>query len=173
MKFHIAITDTDWFRRLEATGATEANFWKPGASRTFRSLDPGGLFLFKAKQDFGGKIVGGGFFVRYERLPMVDAWSKFGDGNGCRTLSEMEGKIRSFRRSTGKSDENSPLIGCTVLDRLFFFGGRDGLDPPPMSPFVVSGKDFNTADPAAARLLEEVKNRVPANIRADIVGLFA
>jgi putative restriction endonuclease len=44
-------------------------------------------------------IVGGGFFVRSERLPLSLTWEVFGEKNGAATRREFERLIRSHRRN--------------------------------------------------------------------------
>ena len=48
MKFYLGVTDTQWFRFLQAEQPEEVNFWQPGGGNAFKVL-PGGPFLFKLK----------------------------------------------------------------------------------------------------------------------------
>jgi putative restriction endonuclease len=71
MRYWLGITDYDWFRFLAAKPElAEVNFWQPSASRRPAALEPGQLFLFKLHGPRGGWIVGGGFFVKYEAMPI-------------------------------------------------------------------------------------------------------
>jgi putative restriction endonuclease len=69
MRYWIGITDWDWFRFLRARQPLdEVNFWQPSADRRPVVLERGTAFLFKLHASEGGRIVGGGFFVRYAAL---------------------------------------------------------------------------------------------------------
>ena len=60
MRAYIGITDYDWYELLASRiGLDEVNFWQPGASRQFRTLEPGEMFLFKLHSPLDA-IVGGG-----------------------------------------------------------------------------------------------------------------
>ncbi len=156
MKFYIGVTDMDWFRNLKTVGATEVNFWKPG-TLGFYALDPGDLFLFKAKAKFGGKIIGGGFFDRYQRLSMESAWDVFGEKNGCASLIELKNRIMGYRTKNGMSSDESADIGCTILSKTFFLDETDWLDSPSdWKKFTVSGKTYDTTDPIGG----EIYNRI-------------
>ena len=171
MNFYVGITDMDWFRWLKAAGATEANFWRPGGTSNFGALEPGGLFLFKAKAGFGGKIIGGGFFVRYQRLPMTLAWDAFGEENGCPSLYDLKTRIANYRAKNGIAGDESVDIGCTILTQTFFFDEKDWIDPPPdWSAPIVSGKTYDTADAIGAALYEQVMIRLRAIGRDELAG---
>jgi putative restriction endonuclease len=48
VRAYVGVTDGDWFRFLVARpNVTEVNFWQPGGTRAFRTLDVGQPFLFK------------------------------------------------------------------------------------------------------------------------------
>jgi len=48
MKGFVGVTDNDWFAFLShVPEIDEVNFWQPGGSRLFKSLNPGEPFLFK------------------------------------------------------------------------------------------------------------------------------
>ena len=117
----VAITDTDWYRYLEAhPGISEVNFWKPSARRGFRApqFSP---FLFKLKWPHNA-ICGYGWFVQYSVLPDWLAWEVYGTGNGCASFGEMKRRIREIRErirydeATGSND-----IGCIQLVSPVFF----------------------------------------------------
>lgn len=170
MKFYIGITDMDWFRRLKAAGATEANFWQPGGTHVFKALEPGGLFLFKHHKGDGGKIAGCGFFVRSELLPIDLAWEAFGEENGCASFLEMKDRIQKYRASNSSSLESSPNIGCTILTQTVFFDESDWIDPPSdWSGPIVSGKTYDTADAIGAALYDAVMLRLRAYGRNELV----
>ena len=73
----IAVTDYDWYRFLLAQpDLDEVNFWQPGGSVRFGAIQPGEPFLFKLHSPYNF-IMGGGFFVRWVRLPVGLAWEAF------------------------------------------------------------------------------------------------
>ena len=76
MKFWVGVTDKNWFDYLSRINPDEVNFWKPGG-QGFGALDIGEPFLFKLHSPIN-KIVGGGYFVRSERIPLSLAWDAFG-----------------------------------------------------------------------------------------------
>ena len=163
MKFNVGITDMNWFRYLKAAGATEVNFWQPGGGNDFKALPPGGLFLFKLHKRDGGKIAGGGFFVRYEKLPMELAWSAFGDENGYPSLPAMKKRIMDYRASNGKAGDETSPIGCTILEQTFYFDEKDWIDSPAdWKDAIVSRKGYDTADEIGAALYEKVMLRLRA-----------
>lgn len=163
MKFNVGITDMNWFRYLKTAGATEVNFWLPGGGTNFKALPPGGLFLFKLHKRDGGKIAGGGFFVRYEKLPMELAWSAFGDENGCPSLPAMKKRIMDYRASNGKAGDETSPIGCTILEQTFYFDEKDWIDSPAdWKDAIVSRKGYDTADEIGAALYEKVMLRLRA-----------
>src|SRR4051794_32036591 len=107
MRLFVGITDSDWFNRLSAALPDEVNFWKPGEGGGFSVLQPGELFLFKlhAPQNF---IVGGGYFVKFSKLPVSLAWLAFGEKNGVASLAEFRARIRKYRAGEPGPD---PVIG--------------------------------------------------------------
>lgn len=65
---YVGITDYDWYEYLSSQpGLEEVNFWKPAGSSHFRSLGPGGPFLFKRYDPYHA-IVGGGYFGYSSRI---------------------------------------------------------------------------------------------------------
>jgi putative restriction endonuclease len=162
MRAFTAVTDNEWFRFLATQlGIDEVNFWQPSGGRVFRVLQAGEPLLFKlhSPESF---VVGGGFFVRYTRLPHSMAWDVFGIKNGTATLEEMRRRIERYRR-IGPSNEDYE-IGCIVLAQPFFFG-RDDWFPPPadFSPNVQTGKSYDlTSEPYGTQLWEDVALRTMA-----------
>jgi putative restriction endonuclease len=140
----IAVTDNAWFRFLRSQPhLDEVNFWQPGASGTFRRLQPGEPFLFKlhAPENY---VVGGGFFAHYSRLPATLAWEAFGEKNGARTFEEMRARIAKYRRGPIDARED-PSIGCIILTQPFFFDEIDWASiPGDFSLNIVQGKTYDT-----------------------------
>jgi putative restriction endonuclease len=160
MKIWVGVTDEDWFRLLSHRRPDEVNFWQPSASRTFRVLQPGELFLFKlhSPKNF---IVGGGHFVRHSALPASLAWDAFGEKNGTNSFAELRARIRKYRR---EDDSIDPLIGCNVLAEPFFLE-KDRWIPAPQNwaPNIVQGKTYDTASADGRALWEAIRMAVPTD----------
>jgi putative restriction endonuclease len=124
----IGITDKDWFRHLASLPVgtvDEVNFWQP-SPRTFKALSPGEPFLFKLHYP-DNKIVGGGFFAGWSRLPVDLAWEAFGPKNGAKSLDEMTTRIARYRKAPPDSDAE---IGCILLVEPFFFPPDEWMPAP-------------------------------------------
>lgn len=156
-KFYVGVTDSRWFHYLAALKPDEVNFWMPGGSG-FKALPEAGLFLFKLKSP-NNFIVGGGFFVRYTRLPLMLAWEAFGQKNGVESLPQLLNILRSLRPDIHPADE----IGCCILAQPFFFP-RESWIPTPAdwSKNIVRGKGYESRSPEGARLLDAVRERLSA-----------
>lgn len=158
MKFWVGVTDPTWFEFLSnLAGVDEVNFWHPGGSPPFTSLPEGTPFLFKLKAPFH-HIAGGGFFVKYEQLPLPVAWDAFGEKNGAATLQELEGLILPRRAG---STEGVPEIGCSILAQPFFFAREDWIPVgEAFAATVVRGKTFESSESGGSRLWELVQLRL-------------
>lgn len=163
MKSYVGVTDFDWFTllsRLERVD--EVNFWQPGGSRQFKTLDVGDIFLFKlhSPRNF---IVGGGVFAHSSLLPISLAWSAFGIRNGVQSLDEMRRRTLHYRRSSAY-DRQDFTIGCILLAEPFFLPDDRWIPVPfDWSPNIVQGKTYDLAIEPGATLL--------ANIRQALDGL--
>ena len=160
MKVYVGITDMDWYRTLAAQPEVrEVNFWKPGGEGGFKALLPGEPFLFKTKSDHN-KIVGGGYFQGFARLPLSQAWDFFGIGNGVSNLQELTAivsKYRDVRIATG----DDPTIGCILLNEVRFFPeGQQVAAPADFAKNIVSGKTYEVGiaetDPAIDLALQQL-----------------
>lgn len=76
MNLFLGVTDVVWFKSHRMAKPSEVNFWRP-SGQGFSALRPGEPFLFKLKAPHNA-IAGGGFFVRYTRLPLTLMWDVFG-----------------------------------------------------------------------------------------------
>ena len=168
MKYFVGVTDKAWFSFLAARRAPEVNFWRPGGASTFRAVSHGSPFLFKlhAPDNF---IVGGGFFVKYDALPLSLAWEAFGENNGASDIDTLSASIRGYRKD-GAID---PVIGCVVLAEPFFFERADWIPiPADWAPNIVQGKTYDTAESTGAALWREVSDRLlaqNADLGADLL----
>ena len=160
MKIYVGITDSDWFRQLKADNAPEVNFWQPGGNSLFKALQPNELFLFKQHKREGGRICGGGFFVRSDRMPSDLAWQGFGEKNGSRSFTEMRARILQYRKANN-GDVSKPNIGCIILTQPFYFDENDYIDAPSdWANAIVSGKAYDTAQEIGAALFAQVQERL-------------
>lgn len=157
MRYWVGITDWDWYQFLSARPELpEVNFWQPSAGRRPVTLDPGALFLFKLHAARGGAIVGGGFFVKYEAMPIRWTWDAFGEENGASTFEEMVGRIGRYRRA--QIDIHSDQVGCLVLVEPFFLPPSEWIvAPTDWAPNIVQGKTYNSEAGEGARIWNQVQ----------------
>lgn len=155
MKFWVGVTDKNWFDYLASINPDEVNFWKPGG-RGFGAIDVGSPFLFKLHSPIN-KIVGGGFFIRAEQLPLSLAWDAFENKNGSSNLNDFRNSINNYR----KTKEADPTIGCIILNQPFFFSEDKWIDvPSSFAKNIVGGKRYDTNEQDGARLWNEVLLRL-------------
>jgi HNH endonuclease len=157
MRYWIGITDYDWFRFLAARpNLLEVNFWQPSAGRRPAALEPGMLFLFKLHAAEGGRIVGGGFFLKYEAMPVRWTWEAFGEENGAATFEEMVARIGRYRRT--QIDVQADQVGCLVLVEPFFLNESEWIDPPgDWAPNIVQGKWLDSEVGEGTRIWSQVQ----------------
>jgi putative restriction endonuclease len=155
MKFWVGVTDKNWFEYLASINPDEVNFWKP-SGQGFGAIELGSPFLFKLHSPIN-KIVGGGFFIRAEQLPLSLAWDAFENKNGSSNLNDLRNKINSLR----KNPEADPTIGCIILNQPFFFSEDKWLDVPnSFAKNIVIGKTYDTNEQDGERLWNEVVLRL-------------
>jgi putative restriction endonuclease len=157
MRYWIGITDHDWFQFLAAKPElAEVNFWQPSAGRRPAALEPGQLFLFKLHAAQGGAIVGGGFFVKYEAMPVRWTWDAFGEENGAASFEEMVARIGRYRHKP--IDVQADQVGCLVLVEPFFLDESEWIAPPAgWAPNIVQGKWLESAIGEGARIWDQVQ----------------
>jgi len=156
MRFYVGVTDNAWFDFLQQFGPDEVNFWRP-SGKEFSVLEPGEPFLFKLHSPMNF-VVGGGFFIRSERLPLSLAWEVFGQKNGAATRGEFEQLIRNHRGY----DETDPEIGCVILNQPFFIPRDHWIAAPGnWKPNIVSGKTYGDGDEWGNRLWALVCSWLP------------
>lgn len=130
MRAYVSPTDGRWAAFLRARPyLDEVNFWWPSGV-TFKAIAPGERFLFKAKARDGGRLIGGGLFSGYRRMPVSDAWRFFGEANGCASEAELLAQINAYRAKNGSPPDPDPVIGCAMLYDTFFVPGEAELPPP-------------------------------------------
>ena len=120
------------------------------------ALEPGTLFLFKLHAAQGGQIVGGGYFLKYEAMPIRWTWDAFGEENGAATFKEMVARIGRYRRTA--VDIQADRVGCLVLVEPFFLDDSDWIDAPAdWAPNIVQGKSYDSDVGEGARIWSQVR----------------
>lgn len=161
MRFYVGLTDFGWFDYLSRLKPDEVNFWRPSSRQGFQALQPGAPFLFKLHAPYHA-IAGGGFFVRFTRLPLSVAWLTFGPKNGAPERELFYDSVLRYRRAQGELSRD-PIIGNIILTRPFFFEPREWLpSPSDWAPGIQQGKTYDTAEPIGAELWAEVEMRLRA-----------
>jgi len=164
MKVYVGITDMDWYRTLAAQPEIrEVNFWKPGGEGGFRALSPGEPFLFKTHWPHN-RIVGGGYFEGFARLPISSAWDFFGPGNGVADLDQMRLRVGQYRRE-GIRQGDDPIIGCVLLNEVTFFSEHE-TEPAPadFAKNIVQGKTYLARESGALPLIDLLVNKLAIQV---------
>lgn len=149
MRGYVGVTDGDWYRFLADQPEAirkEVNFWRPGGGRGFHAVEQGEPFFFKTHAPHN-RVVGGGFYGGFARLPMSEAWDMLGPANGVASLEQMRQRIEYYRREPIAIDED-PEIGCIFVRDVTFFADDETFIPPPeFSANIVQGKSYDMGDP--------------------------
>lgn len=155
MHFWTGVTDNTWFSNLSAIpGIDEVNFWHPSGKPPFKGRPEGTPFLFKLKSP-NNHVAGGGYLVKFERLPLRLAWEAFGAKNGARSYAELLQLILRARAGRASLDDD---IGCSIIGEPFFLPRERWIPVPDVfSGNIVSGKFFDVAQPDGRRLWEQVE----------------
>lgn len=156
MKFWTGVTDNKWFNFLSGRAPVEVNFWQPSAIAPFTSLPPGTPFLFKLKSP-NNHIAGGGYFVKFVRLPLHLAWDAFVENNGAASLAELQHLIGS---SAGRPVSPTHEIGCTVLTDPFFLPREQWIPMDNWSSGIMRGKIYDTTNADGMRIWQAVQDRL-------------
>lgn len=165
----MGVTDGNWYRFLaERPQLQEVNFWRPASSQAFRALQVGEPFFFKSHHPHN-KVVGGGFYSGFARLPISEAWELFGEGNGAASLQQMRDAIGRYRHEP-ISPREDPVIGCIfVRDTRFFAPDAITGPPPDFAPNVVQGKGYDLADSGyAAYFLDAIQRLTGLTVDIDL-----
>jgi len=164
MKLYVGVTDNNWFdflssyQPLNNQPLDEVNFWQPSATGLLRSLEQGGLFLFKLHSP-RNYIAGGGIFASATTLPISLAWDAFGAKNGAPTYEEMRRRIVKYRGGQDNRFEDFP-IGCLLLTQPFFFKESQWFHPPEWSANIVRGKSYDVSSEAGKFILKKLEYRL-------------
>src|SRR6266849_3573176 len=155
----VGITDKDWFESLrQLDSVDEVNFWQPSPRGAFVALQPGEPFLFKLHSP-NDRIVGGGFFARYERMPISVVWDAFGAKNGADSLQEMRKRVERYRRIVSSVHEDYE-IGCVLLEQPFFLGEPDWLPVPDWNRNIQRYRRYRLDQEPGLSLWRSVQSRI-------------
>ncbi len=151
VKVFVGVTDGEWYRFLAARpDLTEVNFWLPSGIG-FHSLSAGEYFAFKSHAPHD-RIVGGGVFDGWVRMPVSDAWRIFGEANGVPSLPAMRQAIASYRKQPLLPGDD-PEIGCVMLRDTVFLP-EDLRTPSDWSNNIVRGKAYDATGSQAGSIVE-------------------
>jgi putative restriction endonuclease len=119
----VALTDERWFRFLRSRGQNgrldEVNFWRP-LGRGFRAIPPGRPFFFRLKHPLNA-VVGYGYFITFDLLPIREAWFTFEERNGDADLFSFASRIAEYRGETPiETMMSARPVGCIVLRGVRF-----------------------------------------------------
>lgn len=171
MEYYLGTTDWRWYSYLSTRSPEDVNFWQPGGNADFRSLSPGGAFLFKLKSPHNA-IGGVGFFTAQSRIPISLAWDTFQSRNGFNTFDEFRTAIQRYRRD----DERNPVIGCIALTNPIFFKPEDWIPTPVnWANSIVKGKKYTDQDAIGRALWQRVEQTITRYMVVDTglsEGLF-
>lgn len=157
MRFWAGVTDNRWYQFVSSRKFDEVNFWQPSTRPPFTGLPEGTPFFFKLKRP-NHHIAGGGYFVRYTKLPLITAWDIFGQQNGADSLEEFIRLIGSNRATPVTAGTE---IGCTVLTDVFFLPNSEWLDASGLfAPNIMVGRTYDTATEHEANVVLDHVNRV-------------
>lgn len=166
-KIYVGITDTNWLEFIKGHKSSikkYINFWKPSA-KVFKAIEPGDLFLFKLHENkaYGenGEIVGGAYFVSFEQMSVLDAWDRFGFGNGAKAPLELQLALDKYRV---RNSIDSDIIGCIVLRDPFFFKKDRWIESPAdWKKEIVSGKKYDISEGVGYELYQLTLKAIKAN----------
>jgi putative restriction endonuclease len=160
----VAVTNPAWFTYLRGragVGATldEVNFWNPGGV-PLKALGPGAPVFFRLKAPHR-RIGGFGFYGSFRRMRLIDAWTAFGDGNGC------EDPLR-LAELTGRRLEEE--IGCTALREATFWPDEAHVPWEEAEGWSRTGiqRGKTEVDPARAAALLAMLQRDRARVPEDL-----
>ena len=160
MRYWVGLTDRRRYEFLAAQAPLdEVNFWTPSGKKPVDLM--GSPFLFKLHKPDGGRIVGGGHYYHFTRLPARMAWDAFGAKNGAPTFEALVAQLQ--RRRAGL-DAEADLIGCVALVEPFFLPIELWVEPPVDWPSSVEvGKTYDSTTGSGAALWERVQLALAAS----------
>lgn len=161
MRAFVAVTNPEWYRFLSdptRSGIPVVNFWKPGGG-SFRALNDGEYFVFKAKAPIN-RVVGGGRYRGYVTMPVSYAWAQFGEANGAASLAELRRLIGGDKPIAPGDD---PVIGCILVSDVTFVPVNLSFDLPPgwARSGIQQGKTYDMAGHDVADYFADIMHIIP------------
>lgn len=153
MRGHILNTDFDWYQSLRAQpNLDEINFWRPGKLGVRAERGTPMIFKLKSPQN---AICGFGFFSRYQRMPLWQAWEIFDTANGVASQSELLRRLSRIASRNSIDFDADPQIGCLVLVQPVFFAPDEWIEiPSDWSPNIVANKTYDLSVGEGKRVWE-------------------
>lgn len=172
---YVGLTDANWIKFIKEQKdniGRYINFWTPG-TKMFKAIQPDELFLFKlhSKKAKGekGEIVGGAYFDGFEQMSMLEAWNRFGYGNGTASQFELKSAIDEYRMRNNM-DINAD-IGCIVLRDPFFFEEDKWIESPAdWKKSIVSGRKYDISEGIGYELYQQVSAMLNDDIDEIIIA---
>lgn len=128
MKGRVLNTDFNWYELLRsAADLDEVNFWRPGKQAMVAERGTPIFFKLKSPQN---AICGFGFFSRYQRLPVWQAWELFGRGNGVTSQEDLLDRLRGIANRNSIDMGIDPQVGCVAVVQPTFFPPDEWIAPP-------------------------------------------
>ena len=117
MSSYIAKSTRAWAEFLKKENITDNfNFWSPSPIPLLRGLPGNRLFFYpKTSWDNKRRVVGWGLVREHRKLSLIDAWERYGVGNGAHNLEDIIQRFGLFKSYTKLATEQT-VIGNTILD---------------------------------------------------------
>jgi putative restriction endonuclease len=166
----VALTDGRWHAHLRSLAIgdrlDEVNFWRPLA-RGFQALTPGGPLFFRLKAPINA-IVGYGYFIAFELLPIREAWMTFGQKNGDASFEGFVTRIAEYRKeSPAETSLSVRPVGCIVLREVRLLPRSEWVswtESEGWSPNIMTYKSYDLMSGSGVRLRTLLRNGQPAEL---------
>ena len=147
-------TDFDWFQSLSRQPRLdEVNFWRPGKQAMRAERGTPVIFKLKAPQN---AICGFGFFSRYQRVPVWQAWELFGTANGVATQGALVERLSRIASRNDIEFGPEPHVGCVVLVQPCFLPADEWIEiPNDWSSNIVTGRKQELSSGEGQRIWTE------------------
>ena len=123
----VGITDKGWYDFLRHRDCSRGvNFWRPSDQNV--KIEPGEWLLFKLRSV--GKVVGGAQFLASQLLTINQAWSRWGQANGCIDKDAFLRRLIKLRAPYAQKLQYHSYIRCLYLDRPVFLDESKWFEVP-------------------------------------------
>lgn len=135
----VGITDKGWYDFLRHRDCSHGvNFWLPSEKNP--RIELGEWILFKGHA--AGKVMGGACFLTSELLTINQAWSRWGQANGCADKDAFLGRLIKHQASAQELRGHSH-IRCLFLDKPVFLDEKNWFDVPGWKPGMNSIRKYD------------------------------